>query len=424
VYPSHSARARIDLGRPVNGRHPLNRGRVAWWLALPGLTGGRQWYDLLGRYPAALSNVPADAWRGTARPGGWGAVGRSANAVDTAGVSVALPSMADVTLAFWLWYSPVAFYRVFAPLWTDIGGTKQFGFQPSADGSGNLTARIYVGYFLYSGAAIPAGTWTHVAIVRSGSTAFIYQNGIQTLSQAGVDTTAVSGTLGVVLGEGTSNPQTVQQLDDVAVYSRALSAADVFGLYDLSRRGYPGVLNRVRRRRPFSSPAGTDFTQSLSGSLAASGSLTRASGKPVAGTLAAAGTLARAAARAFAGSAAPTASLARQAGKPLAGAVSAAGAVARDCGKPLSGSAAPSGSLAKAAARPLAGSVSAAGALARAAGKALAGAVAASGSLAKAAAKALTGAISAAASWSYNVTSGGVAAAAYYFRRYVLSRRG
>jgi hypothetical protein len=44
----------ITLRDPI-AKHPLNVGRVAWWLGLPGLTGGPKWFDLMGLSHAAYS---------------------------------------------------------------------------------------------------------------------------------------------------------------------------------------------------------------------------------------------------------------------------------------------------------------------------------------------------------------------------------
>src|SRR5690349_1214055 len=66
--------ASIDIQNPINQDHPLNHGRVAWWLTLPGLEGGKYLYDLCGRSPGTLTNMTttSSGWRGTTRPGGYG----------------------------------------------------------------------------------------------------------------------------------------------------------------------------------------------------------------------------------------------------------------------------------------------------------------------------------------------------------------
>jgi hypothetical protein len=46
----------IFLPDPVSRHHPLNQGLVGWWLSVPGLDGGNQFYDLMGLLPATLTS--------------------------------------------------------------------------------------------------------------------------------------------------------------------------------------------------------------------------------------------------------------------------------------------------------------------------------------------------------------------------------
>ena len=70
--------ALIDLAAPVDWTHPLARGLVAWFLAVPGTMGGRTWVNLCRPHQSGtLANVrlPAIAtsgWAATKRLGGLG----------------------------------------------------------------------------------------------------------------------------------------------------------------------------------------------------------------------------------------------------------------------------------------------------------------------------------------------------------------
>src|SRR4051812_39004763 len=85
---------------------------------------------------------------------------------------------------------------------------------------------------------------------------------------------------------------------------------------------------------------GTTFTQSLSGSLAASATLARSIARPISGSLASSGSLARRAGKALAGSLSASATIARAVGKALAGTLSAAGSLGSTPGALKSGLAA------------------------------------------------------------------------------------
>src|SRR5438045_3728680 len=85
----------IRLSDPVNRSHPNNRGKVAWWKVLPGLDGGRQFFDLIGQAHGALTNGPT--WKPTARAGGLGAI--AFDGTDDY-VAVANSPAIDLTTAF------------------------------------------------------------------------------------------------------------------------------------------------------------------------------------------------------------------------------------------------------------------------------------------------------------------------------------
>ena len=64
----------VNLYNPINRPHPLNRGLIAWWLALPGLTGGNKFCDLCKfNHMTFGSYAPAGhgEWHNFSRPGGY-----------------------------------------------------------------------------------------------------------------------------------------------------------------------------------------------------------------------------------------------------------------------------------------------------------------------------------------------------------------
>lgn len=69
---------RINLIQPVNFKHPLNKGLLAWWLVMPGNKGGSIWKDITkhsSKHDMTLINIPTDkSWKGTSRPGGRGSL--------------------------------------------------------------------------------------------------------------------------------------------------------------------------------------------------------------------------------------------------------------------------------------------------------------------------------------------------------------
>lgn len=226
--------------------HPLNRGRVAWWLVTPRTSGGGKLVDLMGRNHGTLTGMTSTGgWRGTTRPGGFGHLlfdGTDDRVVianttsmfnftsggftlaawirTTAGNGVLL-SCLNGSVAGWEWAVGVG-----------VTGGKQGLWNGSAWSSASTTL-------------VNTGSWVHVAMVHSsgGPTAF-YVNGIADGSFAHADPS--TRTVDLQIGARPGSSQWFNgSIDGVSAWGRPLSAAEVAEDYRLSRLGYPGVLNRA-----------------------------------------------------------------------------------------------------------------------------------------------------------------------------------
>lgn len=108
--------------------------------------------------------------------------------------------------------------------------------------------------------AIPLNTWTHLAAVYNGTHIFLYRNG------ALVATTAANGTMtqctqGVSIGNrapGNLNHRFPGVIDDVRLYSRAVSADEVSAIYTVTSTYSDDVACYYRVE---SSPDGSTWTQ-------------------------------------------------------------------------------------------------------------------------------------------------------------------
>lgn len=85
--------------------------------------------------------------------------------------------------------------------------------------------------------AVPLGAWSHVAVVRDGSTMTLYINGVAKKSESTFSTSKFQPFGRMCLGRVNGSPARDfhGQLDDVRVYRRALSAAEVWQLADMAK---------------------------------------------------------------------------------------------------------------------------------------------------------------------------------------------
>jgi fibronectin type 3 domain-containing protein len=173
------------------------------------------------------------------------AAGRIGNALGFAAASsqyATLPSgivssLDDFTISTWVKVNAFATWqRIF-----DFGtGTNNYMFLTTQYGTGGNAAKLRFGIRtpavteqnVSSTVALVAGSWTHVAVTRSGTTVSLYVNG----ALAGSGTLTLGpGDLGTTtqnyLGKSQFNdPYLSGALDDLRIYSRALNAAEITSL--------------------------------------------------------------------------------------------------------------------------------------------------------------------------------------------------
>lgn len=239
---------RLRYPHLINWRHPLNRGLVSWWLAVPQWMGSNTFRDLCGRHQGTLTNGPA--WRGAqGRSGGWGCLG-----LDGTDDYVTLAALhpgtgGTLTVSCWLRSSAAADQGVVIGVYDNTAPGSSWMIWKL---SGETVVRLYSKsiQILAIGNQFD-GIWHHIVCVWNGLVGTIYVDGllnisgdipmadsVTTIAQIGADTSLVLGYLQF-------------QGDDFRFYNRALSATEVQQLYTESRRGYPGMLNRVRPVRWF-----------------------------------------------------------------------------------------------------------------------------------------------------------------------------
>jgi hypothetical protein len=245
----------VDLSNPVNWVHPLNRGLVGWWLALPQWAGGTKWYDLRGKNDGALTNMPASNWTGPReRPGGFGSLdfNGSTNYVNLGSPAI-FQITGEMTLSAWIRADVVQSSAVISKM----AGNRawQLGFSSSnlqfAIAPSPTTLLSVPTVDTYS-----ANVWIYVVGVYRPSTALdIYVNGVLNNSNTtGIPASQYEGINNVHIGSRPALDSFFNGLiDDVRIYTRALSTADVAAYYELSRKSFSNLLTRSTTVFSFSS---------------------------------------------------------------------------------------------------------------------------------------------------------------------------
>jgi hypothetical protein len=252
--------AAIDVRSPLNRAHPLALDRRAWYQVIPGFGSGAgtTWMDLTRQGSdgvlTGFTNVIAgsDGWAsGGGRPGGMGSLvinGTSGYVLLPA--SSALNITANITLAFWINWNSLAGSQPHV-----VGGYQNSGAFAGYGVRRNAAATTYEFWDSTNwntfGFDAEVGIWRRivvaVATIGGAQVMTCYRDGVlmSTRSIAGV--AAYSGSR--ALGGIPSNPSVSlpAALDDVVISGSGWTPQMAQLDYQLTRKGNPGLLARVRR---------------------------------------------------------------------------------------------------------------------------------------------------------------------------------
>jgi Concanavalin A-like lectin/glucanases superfamily len=241
------AQSRLDRSAPTA------QGLLGWWRAVAGLTGGRTWYDLTGRFPATLTNVDAagsSGWGASTRPGGQGEV--RFDGTNDYGALAVTSQLWPPAVSVLLWVKRTATGADYQGVFTggDNGGFRDITVR--ASGGMNVSFVTSTSAFLQQDnvnpGSVAVGVWTHITYTYS-STAGLqgYVNCVPNGAPNSPNGTMYPlTTLGTVVGA--SSPTVgffAGAIDDIKLYNRVLSTQEVCQVMRDSQRGEPKLLPPV-----------------------------------------------------------------------------------------------------------------------------------------------------------------------------------
>ena len=248
--------AAINMASPVNWGHPLNRDLRAWWMVLPGVTSGSRLDDLTNMgssgNPGTLTSMAPDDWVGTTRPGSWGEL--DFDGVDDEVVIADNPRLHltdDLTVSLWFRATTFA-HETFSGILCKRSVFTTLDWELYYDRTASELQFIIgesAGDKLFDTQSVdPSLNEWHLAMVTKRGTLYeLYLDGV--LGAAETAATTWTDSDSIVIGslqEGGLSPFR-GRADDIRIWGRGLSAGEALQYYYLSRQGYTGVLNRVRR---------------------------------------------------------------------------------------------------------------------------------------------------------------------------------
>jgi len=233
----------IHPGFLVNHQHPLNRGLVCWYLAVPGKFGGTKWRDLVQGYRGPFTTFTSSNCAGTNRPGGRGelnntgaAQGRIITDVPRAG------TLANLTVSAWVNHAGgVGFQQVLSRN-AIAAGTMAFNlgkyaqkFETRLSTNGSAWAKVYTVSNAFS-----VGQWYHILFTFAPDELKLYMDGIEIAPVKSTDNTCntiFNANADYSLGNTSSGSYAwVGSYDSFRMWYRTLTASEVAEEYRLTKK--------------------------------------------------------------------------------------------------------------------------------------------------------------------------------------------
>ena len=246
--------APLTEAQQFNRHAPLAQGLVSWWRVIPGISGGRQWYDLTGGVPATLTNMTTagtSGWGSTTRPGGQGEL--RLDGTDDYALSPSTSRLWPAEATHTLWVYRTATGGAFQTLFGAADSTsrqlavRDTGALYTSISYRDVTTGIPGVYGNDStGPTIGVGVWVHLALqVSLNGGMYLYVNCQVNEHYAPNNNTFEPLTQAMYVGingSSLSAQYLTARIDDLRVYARALSQAEICQVMRESSAGEPRLL--------------------------------------------------------------------------------------------------------------------------------------------------------------------------------------
>lgn len=254
----------IDTRDHVVWDHPLNQGRLVWFLSTPDQFNGTRWYDLTGQYNFTQLDFGGGnfgTWKTSTVRDGWdnGGFYCHLGGLRLTGSNVSgHPLKLTDNFSVILWVNNTNAGGGNSKILGGWGGASDGNWyiQSGASSGTNAFRRFTFGgnsAIISDAIFYNDNQWYMMALVASGGTTNLYfsseepsgSSGARITPQlVGSGSTTYSGTGTNYIQAGDDNASSLCAVDDISVWNRPLTIADIAYYYQESRTRYPKTLRR------------------------------------------------------------------------------------------------------------------------------------------------------------------------------------
>lgn len=227
------------MSNSVNASHSLNKKRVAWWNITPTLKGGNRLYDTVSSY-SYYGNLFNPEWKDDPSPGGKGYINfTGTNSYGSVANYPAIQITGSLTIAAWVKSSTVNSGIVLSK-GTNVSAATSSYWLRFISGGARASFGVSDGTWQYevnNSSDVNDGQWHRwVGVFNSSSaTIAIYMDG--QLAGSGLAPTSVNNLNQPLYMASNGTTFTPCSMDDISIWSRALSSSDIKTDYNESKTG-------------------------------------------------------------------------------------------------------------------------------------------------------------------------------------------